>query len=84
MYIVACHKCGETKIISSITGKNGITSAHWSCPVCGTGQLVEIISSRTFHCGSLRDIIAGIGFASDIENGGIPQPKRKSFPSIYD
>ncbi|MDO4952995.1 MAG: alcohol dehydrogenase [Synergistaceae bacterium] len=84
MYIVACCKCGEIKVISSITNKNGITGAYWCCPVCGAGQSVEIAESGTVRCGSLGDIVAGIGFASRENWNGMPMPLKKSFPSIDD
>lgn len=84
MYIVSCHNCGEIKIISSVPTKNGITRAYWCCPVCGTGQLVEILSLRTAHCSSLHNIIAGLGFVSGRDGKISFRPQKKGFPSIYD
>lgn len=84
MYITVCNRCGEVKVISSISGKNGVTRAYWSCPSCGAGQLVEIVSSRTVCCGSLRDIVTGLGVVSDKTGCYQKEAKRKSFPSICD
>lgn len=83
MYIIVCHKCGEMKVISSIANNNGVTETYWTCSVCGTGQVVQLVSNVPTHRGSLRDVIAGIGFASGKKNYPF-KPLGKRIPSIED
>lgn len=64
MYILACHKCGEIKVVSSIANERGMTEARWTCPKCGVGQLMEIDNSACSRKSDLQKIIKGIGFVS--------------------
>jgi len=64
MYILACHKCGEIKVVSSIANERGLTEACWTCPRCGAGQLMEIDNSACSRKSDLQKIIKGIGFAA--------------------
>jgi len=67
MYILACHKCGEIKVVSSIANERGMTEACWTCPKCGVGQLMEIDNSASSRRFDLQQIIKGIGFVSIVK-----------------
>ena len=79
MYIVACSKCGETKIISSEVANNGLTETYWSCPVCGSGQLIRLFNSMPQQVCNLRASLGGIGFPAEKE-GYACKPLKKAVP----
>jgi ribosomal protein S27AE len=72
MLIVGCQTCGEAKILAGSPDSDGVARVRWTCPRCGTGQVLQLeISSDARSC-DLRSILGGLAM---IENRN---KKRKS------
>lgn len=64
MLIVACQVCGESKVIAGTPDEDGMARAMWICPMCGTGQVVQLPVSSDARKGDLRAIVCGMALAS--------------------
>ena len=64
MLIVACQVCGETKVIAGTPDNDGMARTMWICPVCGTGQIVELSVSSDVRGMDLRAIVCGMSLAA--------------------
>ena len=64
MLIVACQICGETKVIAGTPDVDGIARAMWICPVCGTGQIVQLPVTSDARTSDLRSIVCGMALAA--------------------
>lgn len=64
MLIVACHICGETKVIAGTPDADGMARATWICPVCGAGQVVQLPVSSDARKADLRSIVCGMALAT--------------------
>lgn len=65
MLIVACQKCGETKVVTGSPDSNGRARAVWTCSKCGAGQIIDVAVSPNSRKGELCRIIGGLGVISD-------------------
>lgn len=63
MLIVACQKCGETKVIAGSPNADGTARAVWTCKRCGSGQILELSISKDARRGDLRKIVGGMALA---------------------
>lgn len=75
MYILACHICGEIKVISSVANEYGKTEESWTCPKCGTGQIVEIFCPEDSRKNNLRKALCGMGLVTEAKNAVVPFEK---------
>ena len=64
MLIVACQSCSETNILAGSPDSDGVARATWSCPYCGTGQVIQLAVSNDAAGGDLRNMLAGFALAS--------------------
>ncbi|MDO4987480.1 MAG: alcohol dehydrogenase [Synergistes sp.] len=60
MYVVACQKCGELKVLAGTPSSGMIENFVWTCGKCGTGQLITMKISKNIRRGDLRDIVRGL------------------------
>ncbi|OPZ39503.1 MAG: hypothetical protein BWY99_01388 [Synergistetes bacterium ADurb.BinA166] len=60
MLIVACQVCGETKVIAGTPDADGMARAMWICPVCGTGQVLQLPVAADARKADLRSIVCGM------------------------
>ncbi|KEJ92497.1 alcohol dehydrogenase [Synergistes jonesii] len=77
MYIVACQKCSELKILAGTPDEGGVARVMWTCGKCGAGQLMEIPISKDARRGDLRNIIGGLALARDGKSAKI-EPLREN------
>ncbi len=63
MLIVACQVCAETKVIAGTPDIDGMARAMWICPVCGTGQLLQLPVSADARKADLRTIVRGMALS---------------------
>ncbi len=70
MLIVACQICGETKVIAGTPDTDGMARAMWICPVCGTGQVVQLPVVSDARKSDLRSIVCGMVLAT---HGGMEE-----------
>lgn len=63
MYIVACQKCKELKVLAGMPDDCGVARVMWTCGNCGAGQLLEIPISKDARRGDLNNIIRGFALA---------------------
>lgn len=70
MLIVACQICGETKVIAGTPDADGMARAMWICPVCGTGQVMQLPVASDARKADLRSIVCGMALAA---HGGMEE-----------
>ncbi len=63
MYIVACQKCKELKVLAGMPDDFGVARVMWTCSSCGAGQLLEIPISKDARRGDLNNIIRGFALS---------------------
>lgn len=68
MLIVACQICGESMVIAGTPDSDGMARATWTCPRCGTGQVVQLSVSSDARKSDLRAIVCGMALASTVRN----------------
>ncbi|HCL80410.1 MAG TPA: alcohol dehydrogenase, partial [Synergistaceae bacterium] len=56
--------CGEARVIPGTPDDDGIARAMWICPVCGTGQILQLPVSADVRKGDLRQIVCGMALPS--------------------
>lgn len=64
MLVVACQVCGEFRVLSGTPDSDGVARAHWICPHCGTGQILQLPVSMDARGMELGRIIGGMAFSS--------------------
>ena len=42
MLIVACQICEDSKILAGAPDEDGLARTWWTCPYCGSGQVVQL------------------------------------------
>ena len=60
MLIVACHVCGDCKVLAGAPDEDGLARACWICPCCGSGQVVQL-EVPTNARGDVGNIVLGMG-----------------------
>ena len=60
MLIVGCMNCGEVRILSGDPDSGGIASVIWTCPHCGTGQILQLPVSAGADQMELEKIVSGM------------------------
>lgn len=76
MLVVACQVCGEFRILSGTPDSDGVARAHWTCPQCGTGQVLQLPVSLDARGMELRRIVGGMAFSTpDITEAGMVEVK---------
>ena len=70
MLIVACQVCGESKVIAGTPDADGMARAMWICPVCGTGQVMQLPVASDARKSDLRSIVCGMVLAA---HGGMEE-----------
>lgn len=74
MLIVGCKTCGETKILAGTPDSDGVARVNWTCPRCGTGQVLQLEVSNDARSGDLRKILGGLALLENKSNSrGIPE-----------
>lgn len=74
--VVACQVCGEFRILPGTPDSDGIARTQWTCPCCGTGQILQLPVSMDARGQDLGKILAGMAFcpsrtaAADEEDSG--------------
>ena len=64
MLVVACQVCGEFRILSGTPDADGVARTHWTCPRCGTGQVMQLPVSFDARGMELRSIVGGMAFST--------------------
>lgn len=65
MLIVACQLCGEVKILAGMPDIDGVARANWTCPCCGTGQIMQLPVKNDARGGDLRKILQGLSLVHE-------------------
>ena len=60
MLIVGCQTCGEAKVLAGTPDRDGVARVNWTCPKCGTGQILQLDVSNDARNGDLRKILGGL------------------------
>ncbi|MDR3321894.1 MAG: alcohol dehydrogenase [Synergistaceae bacterium] len=60
MLIVGCQNCGEAKVLAGAPDSDGVARVQWTCPHCGTGQVLQLDVSGDAGGGDLHRILAGL------------------------
>jgi ribosomal protein S27AE len=81
MLIVGCHVCGESKVLAGTPDRDGVARIHWTCPRCGTGQVMQLDVSSDARGGDLRRILGGLAL---IENDTRDEAGVSSSVEYYD
>lgn len=63
MLVVACQVCGEFRILPGTPDTDGIARAQWTCPCCGTGQVIQLPVSVDARGKDIAKILAGMAFS---------------------
>lgn len=66
--VVACQVCGEFRVLPGTPDSDGVARTHWTCPHCGTGQILELPVSMDARGMELGRILGGMAFSS----AGVP------------
>lgn len=69
MLVVACQICGELRILPGTPDVDGVARTTWTCPCCGTGQVLQLPVSTDARGRELRRIIAGMAFSPSLDTG---------------
>lgn len=60
MLIVGCQTCGDAKVLAGTPDADGVARVNWTCPRCGTGQVLQLEVSNDARDGDLRKILGGL------------------------
>ena len=83
MLIVGCQTCGEAKILDGTPDGDGLARVQWTCPRCGTGQVLQLEISSDAR-GDLRKILGGLALMEkDKENGKRFEEKKNVFRGMF-
>ncbi len=63
MLIVGCQTCGDAKVLAGTPDLDGVARVTWTCPRCGTGQVLQLEVSMDARGGDLRKILGGLALA---------------------
>lgn len=63
MLIVGCQTCGDAKILAGTPDLDGVARVTWTCPRCGTGQVLQLDVSVDVRTSDLRKILGGLALA---------------------
>lgn len=83
MLIVACHTCGDTKVLAGTPDLDGVARVTWTCHRCGTGQVLQLDVSMDARGGDLRKILGGLALAETEQSeflDELPDVKAARFP----
>ena len=59
MLIVGCQNCGDAKVLAGAPDSDGVARVKWTCPRCGTGQVLQLDVSESAQRANLQSIIGG-------------------------
>lgn len=83
MLIVGCQTCGDAKILAGTPDVDGVARVNWTCPRCGTGQVLQLDVSMDARGGDLRRILGGLALAEKEQFESfdeLPNVRDESFP----
>lgn len=59
MLIVGCQNCGDAKVLAGAPDSDGVARVNWTCPRCGTGQVLQLDVSKSAKGADLHSILGG-------------------------
>lgn len=68
MLVVACQVCGDFRILPGTPDPDGVARTQWTCPCCGTGQILQLPVSLDARGGDLGRILGGLAFGAPDES----------------
>jgi len=60
LLIVGCQNCGEIHILSGSPDNDGTARVVWTCPFCGTGQVLQLPVSSGGGRMELEKLVSGM------------------------
>ncbi|MDR3254721.1 MAG: alcohol dehydrogenase [Synergistaceae bacterium] len=70
MLIVGCQNCGESKVLADAPDSDGVARVKWTCPHCGTGQVLQLDVSEEVLGGGARRALSSFALMEFDEDDG--------------